>query len=122
VGFPRFRYTRSDKFHKLDEHTVYSRFRLTKRTTLDVLIPIEEELEFPNEINDSISPMSQLPTTLRFYASVGHLATVADYMGMHVSTTSRIIAKVSHTIARLRPRYIKMPEGTRNSSHAKQIL
>jgi hypothetical protein len=111
VGFSRFRYTRSDKFHELDKHTFNSRFRLTKQTTLDVLIQIEEELEFANDINDSISPMNQLLTTLRFYASVGHLATVADYMGMHVSTTSRIIAKVSRTIARLRPRYIKMPEG-----------
>jgi hypothetical protein len=25
------RYTRSDKFHELDEHTFYSKFRLTKR-------------------------------------------------------------------------------------------
>lgn len=31
--------------------------------------------------------------------------------GMHLSTVSRIIKKVSEAIARLRPRFIKMPEG-----------
>lgn len=32
-------------------------------------------------------------------------------MGMHTSTASRIISRVSASIASLRPRYINMPEG-----------
>lgn len=55
--------------------------------------------------------MNQLLTTLRFFATGGHISSIADFMGMHTSTASRIISKVSGAIASLRPRYVKMPEG-----------
>lgn len=63
--------------------------------------------------NDSVSPINQLLTALRFYASAGHLAAVADYMVIHTATASRIIVRVSEALATLQPQYIKMPEGQR---------
>jgi hypothetical protein len=48
-GFPRFQYTKSGRFHKLDEFRFYSRFRLTKASALHFFILIEEEIEFPNQ-------------------------------------------------------------------------
>jgi hypothetical protein len=42
--FPRFPYTRSGRFHELDEFRFYSRFRLTKASALHFLILIEEEI------------------------------------------------------------------------------
>lgn len=62
-----------------------------------------------NYRNNSISPVNQLLTTLRFYASSGHLAVVADFMGMHESTVSRIVARVSQILARLYRNYVKLP-------------
>lgn len=59
--------------------------------------------------NNSVAPIDQLLTALRFYASAGHLATVADFTGMDISTASRIIAKVTLAIARLYPQFVKMP-------------
>lgn len=56
-----------------------------------------------------MAPINQLLTTLRFYASAGNLATVADFSGMDISTVSRIIAKVTHSIARLSAQFVKMP-------------
>lgn len=53
--------------------------------------------------------MNQLLTTLRFYASSGHLAAVADYMGIHESTASRIVCRVSAALARLYPQFVKLP-------------
>lgn len=55
--------------------------------------------------------MNQLLACLRFYASSGHLASIADFMGMHVSSACRIIRRVSESIARLKNVYITMPEG-----------
>jgi hypothetical protein len=46
-GFPRFQFTRSDRFHELDKFRFYSRFNLTKVSALHFLILIEEEIEFP---------------------------------------------------------------------------
>lgn len=59
--------------------------------------------------NNSVSPINQLLTTLRFYASSGHLATVADFMGMHESTASRIVKRVSIILAQLYRIFVKMP-------------
>lgn len=53
--------------------------------------------------------MNQLLTTLRFYASSGHLVAVADFMGMHESTTSRVVKRVSIILAQLYGRFVKMP-------------
>lgn len=58
-----------------------------------------------------MSPINQLLTALRFYATDGHLSTIADFIGIHESTASRIVALVTAVIARLRPLNIKMPEG-----------
>jgi hypothetical protein len=33
-GFPRFQFTRSDRFHELDKFRFYSRFNLTKVSAL----------------------------------------------------------------------------------------
>ncbi|KAJ8910200.1 hypothetical protein NQ315_014371 [Exocentrus adspersus] len=108
-GFPRKVYNRSNYFDDMDNLTFFRRFRLYKETVLHLVTLIENELEFPNDMNNSVSPINQLLTCLRFYASAGHLNAVADFMGMDVSTTSRIICRVSEAIARLAPRLINMP-------------
>ncbi|KAJ8917027.1 hypothetical protein NQ315_012945, partial [Exocentrus adspersus] len=104
-GFPRKVYNRSIYFDDMDNLTLFSRFRLYKETVLHLVTLIEDELEFPN-MNNSVSPINQLLTCLRFYASAGHLNAVADFMEMDVSTTSRITCRVSEAIA---PRFINMP-------------
>ncbi|KAJ8909910.1 hypothetical protein NQ315_014917 [Exocentrus adspersus] len=108
-GYPRQIYIRSEPFHDMDNLSFFRRFRLTKPTVLNLLAEIEDDLEFNNDLNNSISPMNQLLTCLRYYASAGHLISVADAMGMHVSTTSRIIPRVSNALCRLARNYIKMP-------------
>lgn len=57
-----------------------------------------------------MSPINQLLTTLRFYACAGHQTSIGDFIGMHQSTVSRIVNKVSVALAGLNRRYIKMPE------------
>ncbi|KAK4875762.1 hypothetical protein RN001_012184 [Aquatica leii] len=55
-GFPRRIYIRSDYFHNMDDLTFLRRFRLTKPTVLAILAQIEGQLEFNNDLNNSISP------------------------------------------------------------------
>ncbi|KAK4885926.1 hypothetical protein RN001_002197 [Aquatica leii] len=109
LGFPRLTYTRSDQFHEFDDGSFRKRFRLSKATTLHLLTLIENQLEYPGNMNNSVSPMNQLLTALRFYASAGHLTAIADYMRMHTLTASRIVKKVTEAIAELYGRYINMP-------------
>ncbi|KAJ8954814.1 hypothetical protein NQ317_009290 [Molorchus minor] len=108
-GFPRRIYQRENPFEMMDDLSFYRRFRLHKETVLHLLQQIEHNLEFDNDLNNSLSPINQLLTTLRFYATCGHQNAIGDFMGMHQSTASRIIRKVSEAIATLRPQYIRMP-------------
>lgn len=55
--------------------------------------------------------MNQLLSALRFFACGTHQDAVGDFMGMHQSTASRIIKKVSEALASLRLLYIRMPTG-----------
>lgn len=56
-----------------------------------------------------MSPINQLLICLRVYATGGHLLSIADFGGIHTSTVSRIVKRVSEAIASLRPIYIKFP-------------
>jgi hypothetical protein len=46
---------------------------------------------------------------LRLYATEGHLDQIADYMGMHLATVSRIVVRVSEAIAQLYNVYVGFP-------------
>lgn len=59
--------------------------------------------------NNAISPVNQLLTCLRLYATGGHLSTIADFMGISISSASRSVKIVSEAIANLHPQYITMP-------------
>lgn len=65
--------------------------------------------------------MIQLLMCLRFYATNSFLITLGDYSGIHMSTASRVIVKVSRAIAALSPHFIKMPatENERRLSQTK---
>ncbi|VEN62940.1 unnamed protein product [Callosobruchus maculatus] len=108
-GFPRKVYKRTNHYQEMDEFSFFRRFRLYKSTVLAVLQQIEDELEYPYNRNNSVSPVNQLLCCF-FFASSGHLLQTADFMAMDVSTVSRIIAKVSCAIARLFPLYVRMPQ------------
>nr|CAI5842218.1 unnamed protein product [Callosobruchus analis] len=93
----------------MDDLGFLRRFRITKATAVAVLELIEDQLEFENDLNNSVSPINQLLTALLFYATNGHQINIGDHMGMNQSTVSRIVGKVSRAIAGLRNRFIKMP-------------
>ena len=119
-GIPRQIYERADYFHTMDDTTFRRRFRLTKEVVLDILTRIEERLEVPYNLNNSVSPINQLLTTLRLFSTGGHLDAVADFARMHLSTVSRIVPRVSEAIAHLRPNYIQMPrnpDAIRSTQH-----
>ncbi|ENN83248.1 hypothetical protein YQE_00393, partial [Dendroctonus ponderosae] len=108
-GFPKRIYIRNNPLEDLDELTFFKRFRLYKTTVIELMRVLQPDLEYPNELNNSVSPVNQFLTCLRVYATGGHLSSVADFTQMDTSTVSRIVQKVSMCLVRLAPRYIKMP-------------
>lgn len=59
--------------------------------------------------NNSVSPINQILTCLRFYACNAHQTCIGDFINMHQTTASHIIGKVTRAIAALSQQYIKMP-------------
>jgi hypothetical protein len=59
--------------------------------------------------NNSVAPINQLLACLRLYATEGHLDQIADYMGMHLATVSRIVVRISEAIAQLYNVYVGSP-------------
>lgn len=118
-----------------DSDFVY-RFRLSKSTVMYVLQMIKSKLEligdeqrhlrcgclcvhvfhvsvyFSPFLDRSrhIKPLLQLLICLRFFALGSIELAVADFVGVSVSSICRIIFRVSHAIAALHNRFIKMPE------------
>lgn len=93
-----------------DDEEFKKRFRLSKGSVRYVLNLITDNIKPMTARNRSISAMNQLLITLRFYACGTFHINIGDHFNVTKATVSRIVHKVSHTIARLRNRFIKMPQ------------
>jgi len=60
-----------------------------------------------------VASIDKLLLTLRFYATGNFLITVRDFCGVSKTTASLIVRDVSIAIAKLRPKFIKMPSSER---------
>lgn len=119
-GLPRQIYTRANYFDTFDDVSFRRRFRLTKECVHNLLILIEHRLEYQHDLNNSVSPINQLLVTLRLFSTGGHLQSVADFAGMHLSTVSRIVKRVSEAIAQLYVAFIKFPDNAEEVNKIQQ--
>ncbi|KOB64687.1 putative nuclease [Operophtera brumata] len=76
---PRIYQIRRNYFEEYDEKAFGIRFRLYKRSALELLDLIEMKLEYPSDRNHSLSPVNQLLVTLRYYATGCHQLTMGDF-------------------------------------------
>nr|CAI5853260.1 unnamed protein product [Callosobruchus analis] len=86
------------------------RFRLKKTTVLHVLSLIEDDIETVSDRNHSISPITQLLLTLKYYAIGAFFITIASTISASTSSASKIVKIVSLALAKLSRRFIKMPQ------------
>jgi len=66
-------------------------------------------LEYKTDRNKSLSPVNQLLTALRFYATGTHQLVIGDTFSVNKATVCRTVHKVTRAIASLRPKYVKFP-------------
>ncbi len=64
---------------------------------------------FGSSNKTTVTAPEHLLIALRFYATGNFLITLGDFAGVHKSTVSRIIRKVTRIIASLRSKFIYMP-------------
>lgn len=103
-----------------DEEVIRKKYRLTKDLILDLYDEIGEDLEPETSRNHAVKGIDKLLCALRFYATGSFQDTVGEGFGVHRSTVSRIITKVTDSICRLRHRYIKFPQGRDEAQRTKR--
>ncbi|XP_016300735.1 putative nuclease HARBI1 [Sinocyclocheilus anshuiensis] len=83
------------------------RYRFSKESVMRLNQKIEPAIRHGSDRNAAIPPMLQLLTALRFYATGCFQMVDGDLFGVHKSTVSRIVGRVSQAIAALKNQYIR---------------
>ncbi|XP_060846269.1 putative nuclease HARBI1 [Rhopalosiphum padi] len=77
-----------------------------------VLEELLDQIKYPTNRNNAISPMTQLLLTLRFFATGNFLITAGDFSGVSIAAAGQIVKRVSYALAIKSDKYIKMPKAT----------
>ena len=88
---------------------LYSRYRFRRNELLQMVQEIKPRIEHRTRRNMAISAENQFLIALRFYATGAFQELVGDHQGIHKSTVSRIICRVSAELAKNLPKYVKFP-------------
>ena len=112
-----------DRTHPLDmydDEEIRRRYRLTRQLIMSLHDIIGPGLEPDTNRNHAVPAILQLFTALRYYATGTFQNVVGDNSGIHRSTVSRIITRVTVAICTLQHRYIKFPRTREDIRQAKE--
>lgn len=98
---PRTFFERKNPLNIYNDQDFKYRYRINKNTFMEIFDLIKNNLEPATRRNKSIPGQLQLLIALRFYATGAFQQLVGDDIGIHKSTISRIICKVTRQIAAL---------------------
>ena len=109
-----------DSTHPLDTYTdeeIRCRYRLSREMIMNLHNMIADDLEPHTQRNHAIPAINHILCALLYYATRSCQSVVGDSFGVHRSTVSRIIARVTSAICRYRHNYIQFP-ATQNEINA----
>lgn len=92
------------------ESSFIERFRISRSTAQRVLNSIGASIEHKTNMNHALSSKQQLLVALHFLGTGCQFHAVSDMHGVHKSTVSRVVQRVSSAILRrLFPLYVRWP-------------
>ncbi|KAI2646780.1 hypothetical protein H4Q32_026364 [Labeo rohita] len=91
----RFFKDRSNPLEVLSEKELFEKLRFPRHAIQQLAFDLEEQLRPETSRNCSIPPLLQICLALRFFATGCFINAAADIIGVHKSTASRIIHRVS---------------------------
>lgn len=102
-----------DRFNPLEEYDdedFRMRFRLRKDSVSDLAKILDKDLQHQTRRGLPLTPMQQVLIALRFYATGTFQRVIGDLFGVSVFAACKVIHKVSRTIAKLKRRFLSIPE------------
>lgn len=110
---------RNNLFNELDDIEFKKRFRLSKNTVEQVANMLDNVFEPIDQRNQPVSKLNQILITLRYFATGSFQINIGDHFNISQPTVSRIVARVTRSIAALRPHFIQMPH---TDEHERQYV
>lgn len=112
-----------DRLHPLDAYNdreIIRRYRLSRPLILELYDEIAHEIEPQSLRSHAIPGILKLFCVLRFCATGTFQAVIGDSIGIHKSSVSRIVARVTTALSTLRNEYIKFPVREADMARTKQ--
>jgi hypothetical protein len=100
---------RTNPLDAYDDDEIRKKYRLTRQMILALHDEISVDIEPQTQRNHAVPAILQLFCALRYYASGSFQEVLGDAHGLHKSTISRIIHRVSTALCRRRHQYIQFP-------------
>ncbi|XP_041362913.1 putative nuclease HARBI1 [Gigantopelta aegis] len=102
-----------DRFHPLDMYNdleLYQRYRLDRRTILDLIDAVGDVLD-PHTVRNHALPSSlNIVAALRFYATGSFQQITGDTVHVSQPTMSRVISQVTNALLHLLPTIVNFPK------------
>lgn len=114
-----------DRMHPLDTYNdeeIKGRYRLNRDMIIELYELIHKHLEPHTKRNHAVPGLLQMFCALRYYACGSFQRVVGDGFGIHRSTVSRIVVRVTNAICRLTNRYISFPQRAQDFIRHKQAF
>ena len=113
---------RSNPLDTFSDEEIINKYRLSRECIINLCETLNDELEWPTRRNYALPAHLQVLTALRFYASGSFQAVVGDTIGIHKSTVSRCINRVSKVLCTKIKDYIRFPQNEEERNHIKQCF
>ena len=108
---------RSNPFERYDDVELYRKFRFRREDILAITEEVEADITLINR-RGTMPPLLQVLTALRFYATGSFQEVCGEVIGIHQSTVSRTITRVTEALLKHVAEYVHLPtqeeaEGTK---------
>ena len=120
VNRPRVFRRRINPLEEYDDEELRKRYRLSRELIQDLCNLIGRQLEPKTRRNKAIPAVNQICCALRYYATGIFQSVVGDGLGIHRTSVSLIIARVTNALCRLTDRYIKFPISAEDQQRVKE--
>ncbi|XP_071500727.1 putative nuclease HARBI1 [Diadema antillarum] len=101
-----------DRNHPLDvynDEDIFRKYRFTREGCIRIIDMVGDSLQHDTRRNHALSPSQQIFVALNFFATGAVIDTTSTVHGITRSTASRVIHRVSNTLATLKDEVIKFP-------------
>ena len=99
---------RTNPFDEFDDVELYKKFRFRREDIITITAEIADDIEHVNR-QGSLPTLLQVLTALRFYATGSFQDVCGEMIGIHQSTASRTITRVTEALLKQVPGWVLLP-------------